>query len=256
MSIRLIRGRAPASVAFSHCQRTRRPNMLRHPKENLSTSEGDKIAQTPLGWDRSLRHRSAGTDRSSAARLTRGLYGRNLLKRRRASARAPALRAFLTRRARVMSLPVVFRQRAGALLPGHTRLSPRPLDPEISPRRRFAGYTSSTVLCHVEILKHQRENTATVRRIQAFATASAIAKPNSPHHPAPGRARAGSSGETLVARSAKSPVPFPLTVGRGRRTRQTTLQCGRQRTGRLRQPDRQVVKFAFGMKQGPRLRTA
>jgi len=61
-----------------------------------------------------------------------------------------------------------------------------------------------SVVIH-QILEHQRENTATVRRIRAFATALAGAKPNSPHNPAPGRARAGSSAESLVARSAKSP---------------------------------------------------
>jgi len=60
-----------------------------------------------------------------------------------------------------------------------------------------------------EILEHRRENTATVRRIRAFATASAGAKPNSPHNPAPGRARAGSSAESLADREAAGiPGPF------------------------------------------------
>ena len=77
-----------------------------------------------------------------------------------------------------------------------------------------------------EILEHQRENTATVRRIRAFATALAGAKPNSPHHPAPARCRARSSGRIpLVARSAKSP-PSPLPRRR-EHPKQTTLELKR-----------------------------
>jgi len=181
MSIRLIRGRASASVAFSDCQRTRRPNMLRHPKENLSTSEGDKIAQTPLGGDRSLRRRSAyswsvrpGTSVpfSSAAR-TQTPQGFGLcscaarIPKRTGSRCEPPRGVPAACRCEITGAPGATRcvttGAPGATrcvttgAPGATRCvttgaysaSRRPLVPGITPRRRFAGYASSTVLCHV-----------------------------------------------------------------------------------------------------------
>ena len=94
-----------------------------------------------------------------------------------------------------------------------------------------------------EILEHRRENTATVRRIRAFATASAGAKPNSPHNPAPGRAHWGpgprrnaeyapvinraapGSAESLADREAAG-IPAPLPRRR-EHSKQTTFELKR-----------------------------
>jgi len=66
-----------------------------------------------------------------------------------------------------------------------------------------------------EILEHRRENTATVARFRVGSDGvSRKPPPESRHNSAPGRARAGSSAESLADREAAGIPRFPLPAAR------------------------------------------
>ena len=88
--------------------------------------------------------------------------------------------------------------------------------PKIIPRRRPAGCARVTAFVVCQILEHQRENTASVARFRAGGDGvSRNPPPESRHNSAPGRARAGSSAESLADREAAGIPRHPyFSVGR------------------------------------------